>query len=137
MNSIKVDITGIADVNRALSEVGPREGRNLIRATVQDIAQQLAKAAKANAPTDEGDLRAAIHAKRDRAQRDRVSSSVRVAGKAFYWRFLEYGDGPDRVEHAFFLRALQEMRPNMDRVYLEAFAKKLAARVQRELKKRG
>lgn len=133
---ITVSIEGIEGVNRVLNEVGPREGRNLIRATVQDIASQLAKSAKENAPTDEGDLRAGIKAKRDKASRDKVSSSVRVFG-AFYWRFLEYGDGPDGVEHAFFLKALQEMRPNMDRVYIDAFAKKLAARIKRELKRRG
>ncbi len=129
-----VTITGIADVNRALTEVGPRVGRNLMRATVQDIAQQLAKSAKEFAPADTGGLKAGIKAKRDKATRNTVSSSVRVYG-AFYWRFLEYGDGPDGVDHAYFLKALQEMRPNMDRVYMEAFAKKLAARMKREMKR--
>jgi HK97 gp10 family phage protein len=133
---MSVTITGIADVNRALNEVGPKEGRNLIRATVQDIAQQLAKSAKKNAPSDGGALKAGIKAKRDKTTRDTVSSSVRVYG-AFYWRFLEYGDGPDNVEHAFFMKALQEMRPNMDRVYMDAFAKKLTARIKREMKRRG
>lgn len=131
-----VTITGIEDVNHALTEVGPREGRNLIRATVQDIAQQLAKSAKEFAPSDTGGLKAGIKAKRDKPTRNTVSSSVRVFG-AYYWRFLEYGDGPDNVEHAFFLKALQEMRPDMDRVYMEAFAKKLAARIKREMKRRG
>jgi HK97 gp10 family phage protein len=134
--NFEIKINGIDEVNRALTEVGPREGRNLIRATVQDIASQLAKSAKEYAPTDEGALRAGIKAKRDKTSRNTVSSSVRVFG-AFYWRFLEYGDGPDGVEHAFFLKALQEMRPNMDRVYMDAFAKKLTARMKREMKRRG
>lgn len=133
---MSVTITGIDAVNYALNEVGPREGRNLIRATVQDIAQQLAKSAKEFAPSDSGSLKSGIKAKRDKGSRDRVSSSVRVFG-AYYWRFLEYGDGPDNVDHAFFLKALQEMRPEMDRVYCEAFAKKLAARIKREMKRRG
>ncbi|MES2814465.1 MAG: HK97 gp10 family phage protein [Pseudomonadota bacterium] len=127
-------ITGIEDVNRALTEVGPREGRNLIRATVQDIAVQLAKSGKEFAPDDTGGLKAGIKAKRDKPTRNTVTSTVRVFG-AFYWRFLEYGDGPDGVEHAYFLKALQEIRPNMDRVYMEAFAKKLAARIKREMKR--
>jgi hypothetical protein len=79
---------------------------------------------------------AGIKAKRDKPTRNTVASSVRVYD-AYYWRFLEYGDGPDGVEHAFFLKALQEMRPNMDRVYMDAFAKKLAARIKREMKRRG
>ena len=134
--NIDIKIKGIADVNRALTEVGPKEGRNLIRATVQDIAQQLAKSAKEYSPDDTGQMDAGIKAKRDKPTRNTVASSVRVYD-AYYWRFLEYGDGPDGVEHAFFLKALQEMRPNMDRVYMDAFAKKLAARIKREMKRRG
>ncbi len=133
---MNVQITGIDDVNRALNEFAPKDARNLIRATVQDIASQLAKSAKENAPSDTGGLKAGIKAKRDKPTRNTVSSSVRVYG-AYYWRFLEYGDGPDDVEHAFFLKALQEMRPDMDRVYMEAFAKKLAARIKREMKRAG
>ena len=134
---MSVQITGIEDVNRALNDFAPKDARNLIRATVQDIASQLAKSAKENAPTgDTGKLRAGIKAKRDKPTRNTVSSSVRVYG-AYYWRFLEYGDGPDNVEHAFFLKALQDMRPDMDRVYMEAFAKKLAARIKREMKRAG
>lgn len=131
-----VRITGIADVNRALNDFAPKDARNLIRATVQDIATQLAKSATEFAPSDTGALKSGIKAKRDKPTRNTVSSSVRVFG-AYYWRFLEYGDGPDNVEHAFFLKALQEMRPEMDRVYMEAFAKKLAARIKREMKRAG
>jgi len=129
-------ITGIADVNRVLAEIAPKEAKNLIRATAQDIASQLAKTAKVNAPgTKKGDLQKGIKAKRERGDRKTVHSTVRSA--EFYWRFLEYGQGPDGVEHAFMLRALQAMRPNMDQVYLEAFTRKLVARLARERKKRG
>jgi HK97 gp10 family phage protein len=137
---VTVTITGLADLNDVLRAIAPREGINLIRATAQDIASQLAKSAKEKAPDDPStgapDLKSGIKAKRDKSTRDKVSSSVRVYG-AFYWRYLEYGQGPDGVEHAFFLKALQEMRPDMDRVYLEAFGKKLAARLARERKRRG
>lgn len=128
-------VTGIADINAVLRDVGPREGRNLMRATVYDIAKQLATGASDRVPKDSGDLAAGIKARRERSPRDRADATVRAA--PFYWRFLEYGDGPDGVEHAFFLGSLQEMRPQMDRVYLEAFAKKLAARMARERKRSG
>lgn len=133
---MSVTITGIESVNAALSDFAPKDARNLIRATVQDIATQLAKSATDFAPSDTGALKTGIKARRDKPTRDTVSSSVRVFG-AYYWRFLEYGDGPDGVEHAFFMKALQEMRPDIDSVYCEAFAKKLAARVKREMKRRG
>ena len=131
---MKMDIEGIADVNRVLETIAPREAKNLMRATVQDIAGQLAKSAKKNAPKGDGDLRKGIKPKRERGDRRNVESTVRAA--PFYWRYLEYGDGPDGIEYAFMLKALQEMRPNMDRIYLEAFLKKLEARLARERKRR-
>lgn len=133
---MSVKITGIADVNRVLTEVAPREGINLIRATVHDIAGQLAKTAKAGMPSDQGDMIAGTKAQRRRGTKTTVQSDATVAG-AFYWRFLEYGQGPDGVEHAFFLKALQKLRPEMDRVYAEAFARKLVARMARERKRAG
>lgn len=133
---MKVDfqITGIADINRTLKEIAPREARNLMRTTVQDIATQLAKSGSANAPDgNTGKLKKGIKAKRERGTKEGVESTVRAT--PFYWRYLEYGQGPDGVEHAFFLKALEEMRPNMDRVYLEAFVRKLEARLARERKR--
>ena len=136
-----VTVKGIADINAVFAQIAPREGINLIRATVHDIALQLAVSAKAKAPDDPatgaGDLKSSIKAKRTRGTRERVGSDVIVLSQAYYWRFLEYGDGPDNVEHAFFLKALQEMRPEIDRVYLEAFVKKLTARIARVRKKAG
>lgn len=133
----KVTITGIADVNRLLAQIAPREAKNLMRATVHDLASQLARAAKAGAPAEDGALKAGIKAKRQRGTRDIVASAAGVYGTAWYWRFLEYGQGPDGVEHAFFLKALQAIRPEIDRVYLQAFVGKLEARLARLAKKSG
>ena len=132
----EIKALGIEDVNAVLAIIAPREGINLIRATVQDMAAQLAKSGKANMSglVDSGAMKAGTKAKRRRGTKTTVESDVGVAG-AFYWRFLEYGQGPDGTEHAMFLRALQEMRPEVERVYLEAFAKKLAARLARERKR--
>lgn len=133
---MSVEITGLADLNAVLNAVAPREAKNLLRATVLDIAKQLATEAKGSMPEDSGDMIAGTKAKRDRGTRDSIEASVVVNG-AFYWRFLEYGQGPDGVETAMFLKALQAMRPDMERVYLEAFGRKLAARLARERKRRG
>lgn len=136
-----ITVSGIADVNAILSQLPPRDGINLMRATVHDIATQLARSAKDKSPDDPstgaGDLKSSIKTKRRRQEKTKVNSDVIVLPSAFYWKFLEYGDGPDNVEHAMFLKALQAMRPEMDRVYLEAFAKKLIARMKRARKKAG
>lgn len=134
---MSVTITGLADLNAVLKAVAPREAKNLLRATVLDIAKQLAVGARGSMPADTGDMIAATKAKRDRGTRDSIEASVVVGKDAFYWRFLEYGQGPDGLEYAFFLKALQAMRPDMERVYLEAFGRKLAARLARERKRRG
>lgn len=134
---MSVTITGLADLNAVLNAVAPREAKNLLRATVLDIAKQLAVGARGSMPEDTGDMIAATKAKRDRGTRDSIEASVVVGKDAFYWRFLEYGQGPDGLEYAFFLKALQAMRPDMERVYLEAFGRKLAARLARERKRRG
>ena len=48
---------------------------------------------------------------------------------AFYWRFLEYGDGPDGVEHAFFLRAKEKVMNSG--APFASFAKRLTARLRK------
>jgi len=134
---VKVTINGIADVNRVLREIAPREAQNLARVTVTEIAKQLAADAKANAPADQGDLGGAITFKRERGRKGVVAASAGVNKSAFYWRFLEYGQGPDGVEYAYWLNAFQKMKADIDRIYVKIFAQKLVARLARLNKTRG
>ena len=128
-----VTITGISQINDILATIAPREGINLMRATVQDMAQQLAKTARSNMAdvTDSGAMKAGTKAARRRGTKTTVQSDVGVKG-AFYWRYQEYGQGPDGVEHAMFLNALQDIRGEIDRVYMQSFGKKLGARLARK-----
>lgn len=129
---MSVKVKGLDDVRRTLIELGPKEATNLMRTVVFDLAKQLAQSASDFAPSDSGDLKSGIHPKRERGKRDFLAASVRAS--PFYWRFLEYGDGPDGVEHAFNLKALMALRPDIDRVYLETFARKLEQRLARKRK---
>ncbi|MGL4296698.1 MAG: HK97 gp10 family phage protein [Aestuariivirga sp.] len=129
---MSVKVTGLADVKRVLTDIGPKEATNLMRVVVFDMAKQIATDAAARAPSDEGDLKAGIGAKRERGKRHFLAASVR--GSPFYWRYLEYGQGPDGVEHAFFLKTLQALRPDIDRIYLETFVRKLEQRLARQRK---
>ena len=131
-----VTIAGIADVNRILREIAPNEARNLMRATITELAKNVALSAREKAPAEEGDLKAGIRHKRERGKRDLLASSAGVHGPAFYWRFLEYGQGPDGVEHAFFRRAVKEMEPDLEPMYLRIFGQKLENRLAR-LRKNG
>lgn len=136
---MKLDVTirGIADVNRVLTTIAPNEARNLLRATVAELAKDFAKEGAERAPKDQGTLAGAVKHKRERGTRTTIAASVRVAPQAFYWRFLEYGQGPDGVEHAMFLQTLQALRPDLDRRYMEIFVNKLVARLARKRKAAG
>lgn len=131
-----IRITGIADVNRVLREIAPREAVNLMRATTADLAKGIAKDAKANAPTDKGDVRGGIKYKRARGDKNTVKAEVvaNTNGTSFHWRFLEYGQGPDNVEHAYFLGALMKAQTEIEQRYLQSFTDKLTSRLARKSK---
>lgn len=139
---IDVRVTGIEDVNAILASIAPREAKNLMRATVQDMAKQTAEIAIGFTPDDPstmaGDLKSSIKAKRERGSSVRVESVVLVTNlkRNYFWRFLEYGQGPDRVHHAMFGRTLAVLRQTVLQMYLDAFTRKWIARLVR-LRKAG
>lgn len=131
-----VRITGIADVNRVLQEIAPREAINLMRATTADLAKGIAKDARDAAPSDEGDLKSGIKHKRARGDKTTVKAEVvaNANGKSFYWRFREYGQGPDGREDAMFLKLLMKAQGEIEQRYLKVFTDKLISRLARKSK---
>lgn len=132
-----IKVIGIEDIAKTLTELAPKQAQSIMRNTVQGVAQQMAKDARKDMPVESGALRKATRAKRERALPGKVSSTVRVNQKAFYWRFLEYGQGPDGVEYAFFLKRVVDFRSKMDAVLTEQFGKKLEAALTRARKRAG
>lgn len=133
---MKVTITGIADMNKLLADIAPNEAKNLLRATVFEIAKELAADAKTYTPDDprtQAWVGESFAAKRERGNRNTVAAStiVKDQGRSFIWRFLEYGTGPEGVEHAMFLKAFQKMKPEIVPTYLRIFGAKLEARLKR------
>lgn len=133
---MEIRIRGIEDVNRVLQEIAPREAINLMRATTADLAKGIAQDAKSNAPVDEGNVAAGIKHKRARGGKNTVKAEVvaNANGTSFYWRFREYGQGPDGREDAFFLRALMKANAEIGQRYLAAFTDKLVKRLARKAK---
>lgn len=135
---MKVTITGIADVNRILAEIAPREAKNLLRNTTVEIARELANDAKTFTPDDPATkawVGTSFAAKRERGDRNTVAASTIVkkgkGSRSFIWRFLEYGTGPEGVEHAMFLKAFQKMKPEIVPTYLRIFGDKLESRLKK------
>lgn len=126
-----VEIRGLEDVDRMLGEIAPNQAVNIMRVTVHGIAGDIKKEAVADMPRDEGDMEEATKHKRRRMRGGWIRSDVLVGPEAFYWRFLEYGQGPDGVEHAFFYTQVERFRRNMHRVFVEQFGKKWEAALKR------
>lgn len=135
---MKTTITGVDDINRILGDIAPRQGLNIMRATVHGVAGEIRDDAKANMQDheDTGTMRKAVKAKRERGAPGQVASTVRVGPSGFYWRFEEYGDGPDGLAKDNFMKAVADFRANMDTYFVRQFGKKFEAALARA-RKRG
>jgi len=157
-----VRVDGIEALQNTFNNVAPRVARNLMRATVQQIASNIAKDAKINAPVLSGNLKKAIKAKRKKSEPNTPTSVVYIEqGKdskndAFYWRFVEFGtrgyskgDGraggngkakrniPARPPAPFIEPAKKKAQGDMSRMLREEFGKKLEKHLAREAKRSG
>lgn len=132
-----MNLRGLEDVDNLLSEIAPRQAFNIIRATVHDMAGQVAKDARSYMPEDTGEMVEATKHKRENPRKTGtlVMSTVRVARRAFYWLFLEYGSGPDHVEHGFFAAAVQNLNVQIKERFLRSFVKKFEAALARARKR--
>ena len=132
-----VTLRGLDDVNDMLKQIAPKQAQNIMRVTIHDMAARIGKDAKRIMPVDDGVMKKATKWKRNRVRNGFMSSVVYVLREAFYWRFLEYGDGPDGVEHAFFAKASHVFRVAYMDQFLLSFGKKFEAAVARARKKNG
>jgi HK97 gp10 family phage protein len=138
-----VEVMGLDDVKKVLSDLAPKHAKNLSRALIHGLASETAKEARKRAPKRTGRLRKAIKAKRRRGKPGQPVSDVIVeSGKnakndGFYWRFIEYGTGgPTPQPEQPFMRPAKDMiQSNMPRIVEQQFTKKLTAAVRREKKK--
>lgn len=128
---MSVKVSGLADVLQALERDLPHAARDLSGELMRDVANAIAELAAEWAPKQRGRLTIAIKSRKSPDDPTHAEVYVRRGrGGAFYWRFLEYGDGPDGVEHAFFLRA-QEAVVHGDGPHIDKFKRRLTARLKR------
>lgn len=136
-----IQIDGLEELDKVLNQMAPRASRNLMRATIQGVAQEIAKESKRRTPKNTGNLRRAIKAKRRRPRNpDKPFSDVVVTtgrsakNDAYYWRFVEYGT-QTQPERPFIRPAVDLMRPQIPEIMKRQFAKKLEAMLKRAAKK--
>lgn len=119
-----VQVAGIDSVRRALLQMGAA-GKKHSRKMVRGVADAIVQEAKSLVPVDSGTLRQSIVARSERDQGGIEFAAVKVKADAYYWRFLEYGSGPDGVEHAFFMRARAKVFADIDRVVVASFLREM------------
>ena len=145
--SKNIEILGLENVNKILSELIPKEADNLSKAMVFGFAQHAAKLVKRRAPVgkrkNKGNIKRAIKAKRVRSDPGVPKAKVvitkgnYVKNDAFYWRFVEYGTGGKNPQPArpFVRPAILEMKSQVDGLLDQVFTKKLNNAVKRAKKK--
>lgn len=137
---MKMSVSGVPEIQYLLSALAPREAKNIMRATVNGIAGEIRDDAKRNYPDGyyaTGKAVKATKAKRRRGKFGLIRSDVIVEKQAFYWRFLEYGQGPDHTEWAMFGKAVEAMRRELPTILRRQFGKKWEAAMKRAAKKNG
>lgn len=146
LNKDGFTITGTEDVAKILESIDKKHARNLLRATVHGVASEIGKLAKVNARQykDTGKLLRSIKWRRKNSPPEAPVSVVYVEPQAYYWRFVEYGTKgnpeknlPPLPERPIFRKAEQDIKPRLPQVYAEQFARKLEAKIRREMKKAG
>ena len=134
---IDMELRGIEDVKNVLEMIAPRQAQNIMRATVHGIAGKIRNDARSFSGVDDGVLKKAIGAKRERTSYGQLMSTVRVAPQAFYWRFEEYGQGPSGKEVAMFGKSVAIFTANKDQIFIQEFGKKFEAALARARKRQS
>ena len=120
---MSVDLNGLNELKGWLSVTAPDLARQLAGDMVLDVAEGIAGEARRIMPVDQGEMKAKTKAKRGRSTKNQKVAEVRCG--AFYWLFLEHGDGPDGVEHAMFRRAQETVQAGLDRAEFKRFRSRL------------
>lgn len=132
----------LADVEKTLGVLAPRESRNLSRRVVVKLAalvrNDVRAAARSVVDRRSGRLFKAIRSKRERGRPDVFEASVTIhlkldgAPTAPHWHLIEFGTVKQRPR-PFIAPTVKEWEPRLPRVYREEFGRQL----ERQLAKRG
>ena len=141
--SSEVQVIGMDDIKKLLTQFTPKHANNLSRALIHGLASSTVKEAKKKVPVDKGTLKKSIKAKRKKSKPGQPVSDVIIEqGKSakndgFYWHMVEYGTGgpSPQPEQPFMRPAKDFIQANMPRIIDEQFTKKLTALIKREQKK--
>lgn len=143
MSKAFVKIEGLDEIREQLKDVGVREGRNLMRATIRSVAVRIQRAAAERAPIDEGDMKRSLKVRSRKSHPDApvfevwAGSTKGAKYDAFYWRFVEYGTSGKTAQPArpFIRPAVEDARALLPGILRDEFGKKWEKALARKRKK--
>lgn len=143
MSRATLTIDGLDQVREQLKDVGVREGRNIMRATIRAIAAKIRKSAADKAPVDTGAMKLSLKLRQRKSTPDAPVFEVWAGSKngakfdAFYWRFVEYGTSGKTAqpERPFIRPAVEEIRAQLPTILQSEFGKKWEKALARKQKK--
>lgn len=102
-DAVRMEIQGLADLERRMRQLGPKLAKNALRSAVNAGAQVIKKEAQARAPENTGKLKKkAIYVTRSREESSDSKQTYKVAVRmgrkeqkkgrdAYYWWWVEFG----------------------------------------------
>lgn len=124
------EIVGAEDLKNTLSDLAPKEAKNLLRRVQYDLAKELRDDMKPDVPVKTGTLFQAIKASRKRGTPGTVEAAVEIEhGKnadhdAYYWHFVEFGTVKMKAK-PYIIPAAERMRARLIEIFRERFGVQL------------
>ncbi len=143
MVDVNINVDGLEGITKILEDIAPKHANNLLRTTINGIATEIKKEAKLRVPSNTGNLKKAIKAKRKKSPAHKPEALVYVEkgrnakNDAFYWHFVEYGTSYGQKEQPFIRPAKLVVENDLPNLFLKTFEKKLAAKIKKEQKKKA
>lgn len=144
-----MQIEGFDETLDLFKDAAPKMVRNLLRATMQGIASDVARDIKSTAPVDLGDLKKSIKAKRLKSKKsnDFMASAVVINDKtapsknrnngAFTWLHVEYGTQTSNA-HPFVMPVVrahnQTAGPLLQKIIVDKMQKMVKAKQKKQKK---
>lgn len=129
----RMTFEGVTDLRQTLTELAPRESRNILRNTVHGVAGVVRDKMKQRVTKLTRDLERSIYTLRRRGKPDAPVSEVRLrATPHSHGLMLEFGTSKTKAQ-PFIVPIVEEIRPQQAAIYREQYGKKL----EKALIKRG
>jgi HK97 gp10 family phage protein len=127
-------VEGAQDLRDLLRNYAPNEARNIMRATVHGVAGFVRDVMKGRIKKKSHQAEKSIKAVRRRGSETEIVSDVRGGATAPYLIMLNYGTSNTEAQ-PFIEPTVEEVRPDLPKIYREEFGDKLVKSIARKAKK--